>query len=81
MSTLHNVQILIEPEQYQALAEIARGEGRTISEVVRDIIHQYLSQRERAPDPEKGWQALEELTEIRHRIEARHGIITQELLA
>ncbi|HKP51093.1 MAG TPA: ribbon-helix-helix protein, CopG family [Chloroflexia bacterium] len=35
---LYRTQILLEPEQHKALAELAKREGRSISDVVREIL-------------------------------------------
>ena len=43
---LHRTQILLEPEQHSKLAEIARREGRSISDVVRTMLEQQLQQRD-----------------------------------
>src|SRR5690242_4720946 len=43
---LHRTQILLEPEQHQALLEIAQQEDRSISEIVRDLIRSELERRE-----------------------------------
>jgi hypothetical protein len=39
---LHRTQILLEPEQHRALAEIARREGRSLSDVVREMLRQQI---------------------------------------
>jgi predicted CopG family antitoxin len=43
---LYRAQILLEQEQHKALSEIATREGRSISEVVREIIRCELERRE-----------------------------------
>jgi hypothetical protein len=35
---LHRTQLLLEPEQHEALCAIARREGRSISEIVRSLV-------------------------------------------
>ena len=47
----HRTQILLAPQQHQALSEIAAREGRSLSEVVREIIRQHL---QGAPSPTPG---------------------------
>lgn len=42
---MHRTQILLEPEQHQALTEIARREQRSLSDVVREMLHEQLKQR------------------------------------
>ena len=44
---MHRAQILLEPEQHQMLAEIARQEQRSLSAVVRDMLAQQLTARKK----------------------------------
>ncbi|NUM49094.1 MAG: ribbon-helix-helix protein, CopG family [Anaerolineales bacterium] len=46
-NTRHRTQILLEPDQHQALTEIARQEKRSISEVVREMLRQQLAERKK----------------------------------
>jgi metal-responsive CopG/Arc/MetJ family transcriptional regulator len=43
-NTMHRTQILLESDQHLALTEIARKEKRSISEVVREMLRQQLSE-------------------------------------
>src|SRR5687767_1474701 len=43
---LHRTQILLEPEQHQALLRIARAENRSMSDVVRDAVEHELKRRD-----------------------------------
>jgi hypothetical protein len=45
MGKMHRAQILIDPEQHQALVEIAQQEGTSISEIVRRAVHHWLAER------------------------------------
>ena len=76
----HRTQILLEPEQHEALAEIARRERRSLSDVVRGMLREQLEQRQResgqlpsAQDVERQLQALERIREHRAAILARRG--------
>ncbi len=40
-------QILLEPEQHQALAKIARREKRSLSDVVREMLDKQLVERKK----------------------------------
>ena len=61
----YRAQILLEPEQHTALVEIARRQGRSISEVTREIVAQYLTQQD-----ENLRQRLEVIEQIQqHRAE------------
>ena len=53
MNKMHRAQILLEPEQHQSLADIARQEGRSISGLVREAIRIWLAKRERDAQRER----------------------------
>ena len=63
-------QLLLEPEQHHALAEIARKEGRSISDVVREMVQRQIEQRRETArvDLERRLEALRRIR--RHRDEA-----------
>jgi predicted CopG family antitoxin len=44
---MYRTQILIEPEQHKALAEIARREKRSLSDVVREMLQEQLEERKK----------------------------------
>lgn len=46
-NTMHRTQILLEPDQHQALMEIARKEKRSISDVAREMLRQQLAERKK----------------------------------
>jgi hypothetical protein len=66
---LHRTQILLEPEQHSKLAEIARREGRSISDVVRTMLDHQLQQRDQDTEAIKN-RRLEALDRIREHKEA-----------
>ncbi|MFN8497368.1 MAG: ribbon-helix-helix protein, CopG family [Anaerolineae bacterium] len=65
MTQLHRVQLLIEEEQRETLAEIASREGRSVSDVVREVIRLGLQQRRQRQ--ERWRDALDRLAAIRER--------------
>lgn len=81
MGNLYRAQILLEPEQHRTLAQIAEREGRSISEVVREIVGQYLVEREQETQLQREMQAIDILTQIRCQIEQKHGVYQGDLLA
>lgn len=81
MSTLYRAQILLEPEQHQALTEIAQREGRSISDLVREIVGRHLAERDREVRLQRELQAIEELTHMRKQIQEQHGIYHVDLVA
>jgi hypothetical protein len=81
MSTLHRAQLLLESEQHEALAEIAEQEGRSISDLVREIVRRHLGERAREAERFTALQAIERLTQIRARLREEHGIYQGDPLA
>ena len=68
---MHRTQVLLEPGQHRALSEIARSEGRSISELLRELIREQLVRRQQVAD-ERRRRQLEALDRIRqHRIDKR----------
>lgn len=39
---MHRTQLLLEPWQYEALKSLSEREGRSISELVREVLSAYL---------------------------------------
>ena len=63
---LYRAQILLEPEQHHRLAEIARREGRSISEVTRRVIRAGLLALQNQDEVwQKRMEALAQLRAIR----------------
>ena len=73
MSTLYRAQILLEPEQHQALAQLARDEGRSLSDLVREIVQQHLARQEQQARLQQEKEAIHALTQIRERLQAQYG--------
>ncbi len=71
---LHRAQILLEPEQYRTLAELASQEGSSISGLVREAVGQYLTARDEDVQKLLREEALEGLRLIREKIEAEYGV-------
>jgi hypothetical protein len=81
MSTLYRAQLLLEPEQHQALVEIAQREGRSVSDLVREIVRQHLAKRDQEARKQREMQTIEELTQIRQRLKEEHGVYQGDLLS
>ncbi len=77
---LYRAQLLLEPQQHQALVEIAEREGRSISDVARQVIAAGL---EVVQNQEDVWaqreRALEGLRQIREEQEVYHGNLIEEV--
>jgi Arc/MetJ-type ribon-helix-helix transcriptional regulator len=78
--TMYRAQILLEPDQHEALAEIAREENRSISDLVREIVRQWLALQDREAQLQRELQALEELTKMRLQIQEEHGVYAGNLI-
>ena len=72
--------MLLEHEQNQALTEMARRTGRSRSELVREMLRERLAQREREDKKAQVMEALEWLDKFRAEVEAKHGVITRDLV-
>jgi predicted DNA-binding protein len=81
MSTLYRAQLLLEAEQHEALAEIAEQEGRSLSDLVREIVRRHLAERDRETRTLAALEAIERLTEIREGLREEHGIYQGDPLA
>jgi Arc/MetJ-type ribon-helix-helix transcriptional regulator len=80
MSTKYRAQILLEAEQHEALAKIARQEQRSISDVMREIVKDWLNSKDRNTQRQRELGALEELTQLRKKIEKEHGVYQGDLI-
>jgi hypothetical protein len=81
MSTYYRAQLLLEPEQHQALVEISQREGRSVSDLVREIVRQHLAKRDQEARKQREIQAMDKLTHIRQRLKEEHGVYQGDLLA
>lgn len=66
---LYRSQILLKPEQYARLAEIARQKGESVSRLVREIVGEYLT----GQAVETKEEAFERLLRNRQEMLARRG--------
>lgn len=78
---VYRVQILLEPEQHRLLADIAERENRSISELVRDILREYLADRQETIQVEREMKASERLQRIREVEIKRYGVYQGDLIA
>jgi len=72
---LHRTHVLLEPEQHQALVEIARREGRSVSDVTRELVQHGIVQRQDHYNTKRKrrLQALENARRIRKAILEERG--------
>lgn len=77
----YRAQILLEPDQHQALSEIADQRQQSISHVVREIVQDYLVEQDLDEQQRQEIQAIQALAELRRSIQAQRGLVTEDLLA
>lgn len=80
MNPKYRAQILLEPEQHEALAQTAQRENRSISDLVREIVAEWLTQQDHLLQRRRELQALEELTALRLKIQEEHGVYYGDLI-
>lgn len=78
--TKYRAQILLEPEQHEALAQVARQENRSISDLVREIVREWLAAQDHEAQRQRELQALDELTQLRLKIQEKHGVYAGDLI-
>lgn len=77
--TTTDTQVLLAPEQYETLAELAGREGRTISEIAREMVRLGLETREK--QKQHNLEILERLTQRRMEYHRLHGMYPGDLVA
>jgi len=78
---LYRAQILLEQKQHETLAKIARREKRSISDIVREIVNEWLAAQTLESQKWLELDALEQLGQIRLRIQEQRGVYHGDLLA
>jgi predicted CopG family antitoxin len=78
---MYRAQILLEQQQHETLAKIARREKRSISDVVREIVNEWLAAQTLESQKRLELDALEQLGQIRLRIQEQRGVYNGDLLA
>jgi Arc/MetJ-type ribon-helix-helix transcriptional regulator len=76
----YRAQILLEPEQQQSLAKLAEEQGRSVSEVVRQAVQEFLDADLRGTHKRRQHEALLRLDVLREELRSRHGILSVDLL-
>lgn len=71
-------QILLEPEQYELLQQIAQAHGSTVVAVVREVVQLGLESLQNKKQQRR--EALERLNRIRQEIQQTHGMIADDLV-
>jgi hypothetical protein len=79
---LHRAQILLEVDQHRELDRRAHESGRSISELVRESIDEYLARHSETDARARALAALDGLTALRRDLQRAHeGLGTESLAA
>jgi hypothetical protein len=73
----YRTHLLLDPDQHKTLAQLAKREGRSISDLAREIVQEGIEQRQRlfAEEKQRRLQALEKARQVRQLIlKEREGI-------
>jgi predicted DNA-binding protein len=81
MATLYRAQLLLGEAQHEALARIAEEQGRSLSDLVREIVRQYLADREDQAKSLAAQRSMERLSQIRSRLREEKGVYPGDPLA
>lgn len=74
MSKMQRAQILLYPEQHDALAEIAQRDGTSISDIVRTAIEAWLEERRQDESMHRRLEALDTIQAHRQALlDRRNG--------
>lgn len=79
MTELIRVQVLLEKGDQAELQEIAHEQGKSVSEILRELVRQYLDEQRRA-EVEQFRRTLAKVREIRERNVAQYGMYEGDLM-
>lgn len=80
MTQLYRAQVLLERKQHEALQTLAAAEGRSMSEIIREAVAEYLVDQDEEAEARRGMDALDRLVAFREKIEARYGVYEGNLV-
>lgn len=80
MVAKYRAQILLEPEQQRSLAKIAEERGRSVSEVVRQAVQEFLDADSRETHRRRQHEALLRMDVLREGLRSRHDTLPVDLL-
>lgn len=69
--------LVLEPDQYEILAQMARQQGSTISDVVREVVRLGLESLKK----QQRQTVLNQLAQMRQEIYQTHGIYPGDIVA
>lgn len=77
---LYRAQILLEDHQHQRLERLARESGRSMSEVMREIVAEHLARVSEDEAVRRSLAALDELAQLRGAVASSHGRLPASFL-
>lgn len=80
MAELYRAQVLLERKQHEALQSLAAAEGRSMSEIIREAVAEYLVEQAEEAEVQRGIDALDKLVAFREKIKARYGVYEGNLV-
>lgn len=71
----YRTHLLLDPDQHKALAQLAKREGRSISDLTREIVQEGIERRQQlfAKEKQRRLQALAQARQVREAILKEHG--------
>lgn len=80
MAELYRAQVLLERKQHEALQALAAAEGRSMSEIIREAVAEYLVEQDEERELQNWERNLEELAKIREEIRAKFGTLEDDFI-
>lgn len=80
VTQLYRTQILLERQQHESLKELAAAEGRSMSEIIREAVTEYLVEKNDENKRQEWEEILAELARIREAIRAESGEIPADFI-
>ena len=77
---LYRAQILLDQSHHDELERLARESGRSMSDLVRDIMDDYFTRTSEEESARRSLEAIDELTALRRRVEREHGRLPASML-
>ncbi len=77
---LYRTQLLLEEGQHAELERLARESGRSMSELVRDVLDDYLIRTSEDESTRRSLAAIDGLAAMRERIQLQHGGLSPAML-
>jgi predicted transcriptional regulator len=78
MGELYRTQVLLERKQHESLQQLAAAEGRSMSEIIREAVAEYLFDQ---ADKTASWkETLAQMARLREEIRAESGEFPEEII-